>query len=66
MSECQVGPHEFRPLKRWRNRGRCEACYLVEQLHPVRGWTQLRPLKDDSFAPPVVPDGGAAVERTQE
>jgi hypothetical protein len=42
----QVGPHEFVPLRRWRNRGRCRACYLNAAYHPVRGWVAARPLGD--------------------
>lgn len=44
--EVQVAPHEFRPLKRWRNRGRCEACYVHERAHPVMGWTPARHYDD--------------------
>lgn len=40
----EVGPHTFRPLNRWRNRGRCEACHLHEDSHPVMLWTAARPL----------------------
>ena len=46
---CQVGPHEFRPLKKWRNRGRCEACYVHENVHPVTGWTPSRHYGDKSM-----------------
>jgi hypothetical protein len=46
----QVGPHEFKPLRRFFNKGRCEACYLHEDYHPVNGWTQARPMFDFKVA----------------
>ena len=49
---CEVGPHEFRPLRRWFNRGRCAGCYCHENLHPVSVYTAARPYLDRR--PPVV------------
>lgn len=45
-----TGPHEFVPLKRWRNRGRCRHCLAHEDLHPTRGWLPSRPLFDERAA----------------
>lgn len=47
---CDVSPHEFRPLKRWRNRGRCAVCMAHEELHPALGWLPSRPYRDKSEA----------------
>jgi hypothetical protein len=41
-----VSPHEFDPLKRWWNRGRCSRCLAHEELHPALGWLPSRPLFD--------------------
>lgn len=54
---CEVGPHEFRPLRRLLNRGRCAACYCHEDLHPVAVYTAARPLLDRRL--PVVGTKGA-------
>jgi hypothetical protein len=45
-----VSPHEFAPLKRWRNRGRCRICLAHEEIHPALGWLPSRPLFDDREA----------------
>ncbi len=41
-----TGPHEFAPLKRWWNRGRCKHCFVPRIDHPVRGWVEARALGD--------------------
>ena len=46
MSDVQGGPHEFSPLKRFRNRGRCRHCFMPESFHPINGWTPARALGD--------------------
>jgi hypothetical protein len=43
-------PHEFAPLRRWRNRGRCRVCKVHEANHPVWFWAPSRPLRDRSEA----------------
>jgi hypothetical protein len=48
--EVHTSPHEFAPLKRWRNRGRCRHCLAHEDLHPARGWLPSRPMFDDREA----------------
>jgi hypothetical protein len=45
-----TAPHEFAPLKRWFNRGRCRACLAHEDIHPALGWLPARPLYDTSEA----------------
>lgn len=42
---CDVAPHDFKPLKRWRNRGRCSVCLVHEEHHPTRGWLPARPYR---------------------
>lgn len=39
-----VSPHEFGPLRRFWNRGRCRACYWPESEHPRLLWSVARPL----------------------
>ena len=55
-SRNQVGPHEFEPLRRFRNRGRCRACYVHEDSHPLTGWAEARPLGNKAL-----PTAGARV-----
>lgn len=43
-----VGPHDFVPLRRRFNGGRCRACYIHERYHPIEGWTAARPLGDNA------------------
>lgn len=42
-------PHDFVPL-RWRDKhtdsGRCRACLVPKQFHPVMGWMPSRSLHD--------------------
>lgn len=42
------GPHSFQPVRWWDNRniGRCRHCYLPRFMHPVKYWTEARPLGD--------------------
>jgi len=50
-----VGPHEFEGFGNrafHRPNARCRACYLPKREHPVRGWTEARPLGDKSPARP--------------
>jgi hypothetical protein len=42
----QTGPHAFRPLRRFFNRGRCLHCFVHEHAHPVGGWTEARAIGD--------------------
>lgn len=46
----EVGPHDFKPLKRWRNRGRCSTCLVHEQHHPIARWAPARAYRDASEA----------------
>ncbi len=39
-----VSPHEFKPLRRFRNRGRCATCLCHEEIHPALGWLPARPM----------------------
>lgn len=48
--DVDVSPHEFEPLKGWRNRGRCSRCLAHEEIHPAIGWLPSRPLYDDREA----------------
>lgn len=41
-SSVDTSPHAFKPLKRWRNRGRCVACLIHEDHHPCPGWMPAR------------------------
>lgn len=50
ISGVDVAPHEFRPLKRWRNRGRCAGCKVHQANHPTIGWMPARPIGDLSEA----------------
>lgn len=45
-----TSPHEFSPLKKWRNRGRCTACLVHEDHHPTWGWLPARPMYDKQEA----------------
>ena len=46
MSKSKVGAHQFKPISRWRNKGRCKHCYVPEHLHPIDGWVEARPIGD--------------------
>ncbi len=48
--QTDVSPHEFVPLRRFRNRGRCMACLAHESLHPALGWLPSRAIGDESEA----------------
>jgi hypothetical protein len=43
-----VGPHPFRPLRRFWNRSRCLHCIAHEGFHPTRGWLPARAYGDRS------------------
>lgn len=60
----EVAPHEFRPMFRWLNRGRCSHCYIHEALHPINGWTASRPLGDKTRpgTPSAIAKGGGRVQ----
>lgn len=47
-----VGPHKFTPMRLWdlRGGGRCRACFLPMNAHPVHCWVPSRPLGDKSKA----------------
>lgn len=45
----QVSPHEFIPLKRLFNRGRCRACVYHEVSHPFAAWVEARAIGDKSL-----------------
>lgn len=45
-----VDPHEFKPLQRFRNGGRCAVCFAHEDFHPTLGWVPARPLGDKQEA----------------
>lgn len=49
-SRVLCGPHEYAPLKRWRNRGRCRSCMRPEGEHPAAGWNPARAYHDYSEA----------------
>jgi hypothetical protein len=54
LGETTVGPHEFVPLRRWFNRGRCQHCLIHESLHPsLHAWWPARALGDKSVPHPV-------------
>lgn len=42
----QVSPHDYQPLRRWWNRGRCRACYVHQDAHPVPAYSPARPVGD--------------------
>jgi hypothetical protein len=44
-----VGPHDFKPLRRFFNRGRCRACHADRGRHPVNAYSRARPLGDKSL-----------------
>jgi hypothetical protein len=50
-SEVRVDPHEFEPLRRFRNKGRCRRCLLHERYHGRRlpNWPLSRAVGDDRF-----------------
>lgn len=48
-----VEPHQFVPLRRFFNRGRCRVCYQPETLHPTTVWEASRPLGDNTPASPL-------------
>lgn len=50
--DVDTAPHEFVPLKRFRNQGRCKVCMAHQELHPAIGWLPARPLQDKSQAIP--------------
>jgi hypothetical protein len=60
----EVGPHDFVPLRRWFNRGRCLHCFVHECFHPVRGWAVARPVGDKALpgSPSAVARGGSRIE----
>lgn len=48
----EVGPHDYTPLRRFLNGGRCSACYRHEAEHPIRRWVAARPYGDRADALP--------------
>ena len=44
-----VGPHDFKRLRRFFNKGRCETCFVHENAHPVTGWVRARPWRDKAL-----------------
>lgn len=45
----KVGAHAFQPIglrDMLHHHGRCAKCYRGRSAHPVKGWTEARPLGD--------------------
>jgi hypothetical protein len=63
-TDVQTGPHEFRPMKRFFNRGRCMHCYIHEVFHPINGYVTSRPWRDFSLpgSPKATSRGGWRIE----